>query len=315
MIIKSCSKCSGRPYTTNTDMLTCPYCSERLSVELVSLEDLCDRKEISATGNYSEQDHTEQDNQNTTGWGSVPPVPPVSYDNNSSKTENAPDNNHDANLVCKHDNTIRGRISQYSCTGREDGNYRRLFFVRWFQALVYRQRLEDTLHRFTVRVEDEKDSSGYSNYRDVPVNVHGTISRGLQLADNMEVEVSGKYNNGVLMASSVHIVNNGYKSKVNFQRSVRAIVSGIVFVLMLLFLCFIGSSSGLGFWIGIGTFLKLWGIYAVVLTVLYLVLAFTRIGIMFTMFRGREARFPIMGILIISMILAVLSLYAFAPYL
>lgn len=41
---------------------------------------------------------------------------------------------------------------------------------------------------------------GFGSYVDVPVNVHGTIAGGIQIIDNCEVEIRGKYKNHVLMA-------------------------------------------------------------------------------------------------------------------
>jgi hypothetical protein len=246
MIIKYCPNCSGRPYTKDFLMRSCPYCNADLQSEMVNEDILLNREEMKCNNQDLDFPHETKDQpdevhlENRYNSDKIPST----YLKKDSKVLDATRessgfsvNSHEIST------TVTGKISQYSSTGREDGAYRRLLPVKIYQALVYRQRLEDVLHRFTVRVEHNEDMLGHQNYTDVPVNVHGTISGGLQLVDNAEVEVHGKYNNGVLMADSIHIINNGHKSKVGFQRSVKAITYGILSALMLAFVIFVAASS------------------------------------------------------------------------
>ncbi len=310
MIIKYCNKCSGKPYTTDIELNVCPVCGSVLDVESVSEDELECRESLavptrSNSAPYDFENIPEDVNHND------------GYDDNAESQSGHPSGvryTGSKSFANKNVTTVRGRISQYSSTGNEDGNYRRLFFIRWYQAIVYRQRLEDVLHRFTVRVDDSGDGLGYQGYRDVPVNVHGTISGGLQLADNMEVEVSGKYDKGVLMASSINVVNNGCKSKVTFQRSIKAITYGILFGILLIFLCVLGANSTQGFWQGIGSFLKTWAVFAAILSVLYLITSFSRLGILFRIFRKKGVSFPLLGILLVSLALSFLFLYIFGSF-
>lgn len=337
MIIKYCNNCVGKPYTTEFDISVCPKCGTPLSVESVSEDTLQNRPKLGVAGSApkpfdpfnqngkgSNTDNkgsnnnynpfaTPADTCNEQPPSATPDVAPTPF-GYTPVSGSAPVSDSNKTIANKNVTTVRGRISQYSSTGNEDGNYRRLFFIRWYQAIVYRQRLEDVLHRFTVRVDDSGDGLGYQGYRDVPVNVHGTISGGLQLADNMEVEVSGKYDKGVLMASSINVVNNGCKSKVTFQRSIKAITYGILFGILLILLCVLGANSTQGFWQGIGSFLKTWAVFAAILSVLYLITSFSRLGILFRIFRKKGVSFPLLGILLVSLALSFLFLYIFGSF-
>ncbi len=217
-------------------------------------------------------------------------------------------NNNNRRIESNLGTTIRGRISQYSSSGREDGHYRRPLVTRLADAVLYRQRFEDVLHRFTVRVKGETDIFGNSEYFDVPVNVHGTIAGGIHLTDNNEVEVTGRYRDGVLMAQSITVISNGYRTSVRFQHSIGAIVTAVIVLIALVFgmVVLLDSSNGGGIWQSIAGFLKTWGIFSLILFVLYLMFCFSTFGFRFRLAMGSSRRSPLPAILLLGLILTVL---------
>lgn len=319
MIVKYCNKCAGKPYTTNVDIMSCPICSSTLRIESVDdfslderpmLPDICeDNQNGYKTQKHFEPTKTDEEKnlhlpiKDRKAKTEVVEQEKFSYKNGGFDQKNF-----------EPDECIRGRVAQYSSTGKEDGEYRRLLPVKIYQAIVYRQRLEDVLHRFTVRVEQSEDALGYQNYTDIPVNVHGTIAGGLQIVDNAEVEVHGKYKNGVLMADSVYVINNGYESKVGFQHSVKAITYGILSAIMLAFICFVAASSNGNFIANIKEFCTVWFVIAAILTVLYLITSLTKIGLLTRMFSNKRRSFPLFSILLISLALAFLFVSAFGSF-
>ena len=209
--------------------------------------------------------------------------------------------------------TIRGRISQYSSTGSEDGNYRRLLVQRIYDAIVYKQRFENLLHRFTVRVEGGTDAFGNQEYFDVPVNVHGTIAGGMQLADNNEVEVTGTYRGGTLMAREVTIIANGYRTPVQFQRAVGLIALSIAALVALIFGIYVAvdSSNGGSIWPTIVDFLKTWGVVSLILLVLYVMFCVSRFGFQLMLLMRGQRSHPLLTIVLLGFILTVLILAKF----
>lgn len=330
MIIKYCNNCEGKPYTNDLNKTICPVCGTALQAEfsentsLLGRLMLQEKKEIPFhnenpfnTSAFQQEtffdpfSESSQNGKEATNQNSVPIITTdkIISDQNKAKVEQ-PIKNDDFSER----RTICGRISQYSSSGREDGEYRRLFPVKVYQAIVYRQRLEDVLHRFTVRVEQSEDTLGYQNYTDIPVNVHGTIAGGLQLIDNAEVEVHGKYQNGILMADSIYVINNGYKSKVGFQHSVKAITYGILSAIMLAFVCFVAATSNGSFFTNIKEFCIVWFVIAVILTIFYLITSFSRVSFLTRMFSKKKPSFPIFGILLISLALAFLFVSVFGSF-
>lgn len=152
---------------------------------------------------------------------------------------------------------------------------------------------------------------GYSQYSDIPVNVHGTIASGMQITDNAEVEVEGKYRNGVLMASKVSVVNNGYHSQIKIQRSISAIIYGVLAVVAAIALIvFVANTDG-NFFANLKSFLLTWLVVSVVIAVLYLVLIFSKIGFLTRMATGKPKKFPIVGILLFSLIITMIFMNSF----
>lgn len=322
MIIKYCEKCSGRPYTTNLQINNCPKCGSVLGIESVDDIEVEDRtqlyipkeekhnEEISQHRSHYEKDN--DDNANTDYSKKLPVKKSKRQELATPFAKFQSDNSQKDNY--SPDNCIRGKVAQYSSSGTEDGEYRRFLPQKIYQAIVYRQRLEDVLHRFTVRVDRGEDSLGYQQYNDIPVNVHGTIAGGLQIIDNAEVQVSGKYRDGVLMADEIYIINNGYKSKVSFQRSVRAIVYGVLSAIMFLFVCFVAATSDGNFFANIKEFCTVWFVITAILTVLYLITRLTPIGILSRMYSKKKPTFPIFVIILISLALAFLFVSAFGSF-
>ena len=175
---------------------------------------------------------------------------------------------------------VRGKIANYSNSIQEGERYRRTFFERMRDLVLYRQRTDDVIHRFTVRTVTDADAFGMQDYADIPVNVHGIISRGMQLTNNAEVEVSGRYDDGTIMAEEIHLIHNGYKSRVRFQHSVRAITNTIFALLTFVLFLYIGIYYSGGFFENIKTFFVAWLISAGIMSVLYIVFLFSRAGML-----------------------------------
>lgn len=298
MLVKYCPSCDGRPYTSNTKMKVCPNCGKALQTEFVADGNLADREMLidvddvddslvaSNRGTQDLVDISDKDN------GIENPVIPVPEDNKFNN-----------------DNRIVGKVHNYSSTGNEDGTYRRFFITKLIDAIVFKQRYEDVLHRFMVRV-DNGGSYGYSNYTDVPVNVHGTIAGGMQISDNTDVEVVGKYKNGVLMAEDIYIINGGYKSRVSFQRNLSSLVYIFFSLLALGALVYYGITANGTFTENLQYLLIRWAVVFVVLSVLYFVFILSRLGVAIRISSGKRMGFPIFRILIFSLAIALAFIYA-----
>lgn len=351
MMIRYCPHCDGRPYTRVFDLFTCPSCGTALQMENVAESSLAGRPELVPDSDRSSlpegvRTETETTPEEITDGvtdeeETPPPVPqwrrpPVWSDLRTGEPvtrETGPivrpteggslaEQLHSGQTYTSNrrveaalGRTIQGRVSQYSSTGREDGHYRRLGLVRLYDALIYGQRFEDVLHRFTVRVRGGTDAFGQQEYFDVPVNVHGTISGGVQLADNNEVEVTGTYRHGVLMARRVTVVSGGYRTQIRFQHSVGLIVFTVL-ALLAMILC-IGvaadASNGGGLLTGIVGFLESWLAIAVILLVLYGMFCFSRFGIAWRVATGPRRRSPFLAILVVSLLLTVLIVSEYGP--
>lgn len=311
MLVKYCAKCDGSPYTEDLSVRVCPLCGNSLSVESADDRSLSLRAHLPESEPTDELDTWRDDlprtvSEEPTSVVLVPEDEPA-IDTSGGDSDYTP-------IETRGTVAISGKVSQYSSTGSEDGTYRRLLPVKIFQAIVYKQRMEDVLHRFTVRVEQGVDALGYQKYTDIPVNVHGTIAGGLQIFDNTEVEVHGRFYNNILMAERINIINNGYRSRVGFQRSVRAIAYGILAAVMAAFVLFVAISSNGSFVANLKEFCTIWLAMAAVLSVLYFITRFTRFGILSRMVSNRRRSFPLMGILLISLALAFIFANVFGSF-
>ncbi len=317
MLVKVCNTCRNR-YTKDLSLETCPFCHSALSVKSVGEGDLIGWEEFFGAGSGGNL---------PPAWGpapapvptggtnpAVPPIPGPPTPVMTQPTNVVPPANNAVQAPQMQGNgRIRGRVMQYSNTGREDGNYRRLLLIQKIpEALIYHQRLEDLLHRFNVRV-DPGDRMGYAQYVDVPVNVHGTISGGMQLADNAEVEVEGKFRGGTLMARRIYVITNGGRSQVKFQRAVGLIVTGILALLALIGVIVFASTVDGGFAANLKYLCIAWGITFAVSSVLYLLLILSRLGLVARIVGGQRPRFPFVGILLFSLMVAMIITYNFGP--
>ena len=316
MLVKMCVICSDNPYTKDISVEQCPRCKSTLALRSISEGDLVGHEEFFGAGSGGNQ---------SPAW--EPPSKPVPSGDNTPAVPSfgdppapvrpqqadvvAPENGGAPHLQGK--GRIRGRVMQYSSSGKEDGNYRRMLLIQKLpEALIYHQRLEDLLHRFSVRV-DPGDRMGYAQYVDVPVNVHGTISGGVQITDNAEVEVEGKFRNGVLMARHIYVITNGGRSQVKFQRAVGLIVTGILALLALIGVIVFASTVDGGFAANMRYLCIAWGITFAVSSVLYLLLIISRLGLVARIVGGRRPRFPFVGILLFSLMVAMIVTYNFGP--
>ena len=347
MIIACCPRCSGRPYTTDLTVMTCPTCGSALENELASDSELIGRPMLpsaqtwSGTNNAFDTGSSWPATTNTTTnpnpffWNTptqqnAPTNSSNAWDpfSNSSGTAIVPDpgdtasipivpdtNNplavpgagvgtsytgtsSDSHQTVRPGNTVIGQIDNYSNTATEPGMYRRMAFQRLIDAVVYGQRVEDLLHRFTVRVGSDDPLSG--NYVNVPVNVHGTIAGGMQLVDNLRVEVTGAYKDGVLMARHIYVLNAGSRVEVKFQRN----YGGIAILLAILLVIGFIAAGGLGdlgvLFSNLETFLTTWVFMSlIVAAVCYFI---------FPRFLGRV---PLVAVLVLGFLFALCSMNAF----
>lgn len=306
MIIKYCKNCLGEPYTKRLDIDVCPMCGNELKMISVDETELALRDEFEQSA--LEFSRKELLSENDEGDKNL-------FELDSEKTENKllPNISFYKHTTLPDKGTLNepyvvGKLTRYS-KADEDSGYKRLFIGKIIDAIFYKQRMEDVLHRFTVRVDCGKDALGHNEFKDIPVNVHGVIASGLQLDENCDVEVKGKYKNNVLMASEINVLNSGFKSKVHFQHSRGAIAYGILAIIALIFFIYVGLSSDGGFFANIKEFFVVWLVSAVVITILYFALFLSKLGVLLLM--GKKKSFPFVGILLCSFICALLFMNVF----
>lgn len=340
MLIKFCPVCMGKPYTTDLNENICPMCGAELTTEMVPDSTLDSRQKLNSpvfndtfsNKGFGEITQFGTENNDFTGFTSsdefgnsepfgqpfnTPEVTPEEqifpFDNPITPLVTHENNEHNdsvnsAVLTSKDGMSVVGKLTRYS-KADEDSGYKRLFIGKIIDAIFYKQRMEDVLHRFTVRVDCGKDALGHNEFKDIPVNVHGVIASGLQLDENCDVEVKGKYKNNVLMASEINVLNSGFKSKVHFQHSRGAIAYGILAIIALIFFIYVGLSSDGGFFANIKEFFVVWLVSAVVITILYFALFLSKLGVLLLM--GKKKSFPFVGILLCSFICALLFMNVF----
>lgn len=167
--------------------------------------------------------------------------------------------------------------------------------------MLYGQHVEDHLHMFWVRTGRPDPLA--SAQTDVPVNVHGTISGGAFLVDNMVVEVTGRFRNGVLMGETIDIVSGDQRTRVQLQRDVReelSVFGPITLVAAIMLGVVLGG--------GLGLFIATWLFTSAVLGFAWVFLL-SRLGIVaLLLLRGGSdggPRFPAMGILVVGLIITI----------
>lgn len=310
MLIRYCPRCAGRPFTQALGLINCPVCGSPLEMENVTGTAMAERAELDAVCGVS---GSSDDSFFTPFFGAPDPLDLTDPAPEPAGVVTVPPTSAHARSINRRvetsiGTTIRGRMSQYSSSGREDGNYRRLPGRRLYQAIRYGQRFEDLCHTFTVRVQGGTDELGNQEYFDVPVNVHGTIQGGVQLADNNEVEVTGSYCKGVLMARKISVISNGYRTTVQFQRSVGLMVIAALALIAAIVGIYILAdfSRGGAIWPSIVGFLKTWGTISAIIFVLYLMFCCSRFGFRLMMVLGCGFGSPIVTSLLLGLILAAL---------
>lgn len=273
MVIKYCPNCVNSPYTKNILMEVCPNCGTNLETEVVYKESALKKRMILSDSSLitekSHDDHTEENdseekyeldfqNRNTSDLVGI---------DDSSRI-----NNRNKNVYPRSSNRISGRVINYKCSSDEGGQYRRSFFRKLIDYILYGQKSEDVLHRFRVHI-GQADSFGYTRAKDIPVNVHGSISNGLSIDNNSDVEIKGKYNaNRIFMAKEIYIVNYGSKTKVNFRHDSRFISDFIYMMIAVVFVVITAANYKGGFFDGIGKFFKTWIVMLIIFSILYLFL-------------------------------------------
>ena len=296
MRVKYCRRCSGEPFTIDTDMRTCPICGSPLftkNVDSVELEGRLDLSSLTA-GNTDQTDNRV-----------------VITEPKSRKTEvlsNRPERRMQAQNLQETgmvrtffgDVIIRGQVHDYINSDIEGQRFVRTPIEKVIDAVLFRQRTDDILHRFNVRLEGDQRLDEEYGYSSVPVNVYGTIGAGMGIQNGDRVEVVGRLRNNVLLAKDVTVLTNGVGSRVRFRRDLR-------FVSLLLVLAAVLATGYVvsGYvkqipFTAVLYFLKIWGIFAAAIAVLYYTLIFSR-----TIWRNRGP-FPIVIILVVALIAAYL---------
>lgn len=197
--------------------------------------------------------------------------------------------------------TVRGRVVNYTNTDRSGGAYRRPVLQRLLEAALYGQRVEDHLHMFSIRTGNLDPLAG--GHVDIPVNVHGTISGGAALADNMTVEVTGRMKGGVLMAERVDVVSASCKTQVLFQHDLGEELS-VFGPAALVSVVLLGALLGGG----LGLFVATWLFTSAVIGVAWTFLL-SRLGVVaFLLLRGGRdggSGVPVMAILTIGLLITI----------
>ncbi len=196
--------------------------------------------------------------------------------------------------------TVQGRVLNYTNSSLAGGAYRRTLLQRFLDALLYGQRVEDCLHMFVLRMSNPDPLVG--GHTDVFVNVHGTIAGGAALMDNMTVEVTGRYRNGVLMARQIVVVSGGaQRAQVQFQYDLKEMLSVFWPVAFALVLMLAAGSGG-----GLSLFISTWLATSLLIAALWVVLI-SRMGVVgLLLLRGGKnggMGFPLLPILVIALLI------------
>ena len=254
MIIRYCTKCAGKPYTTNWNMRRCPKDGSLLERDSVDPSDLVGRPclDLGETGE-------EETGENEAG-NSLPDDPHSPRGSESEKEEP------DGSLIPLKDEketslspvkklsaflvpvksvlnalavrlesgsktsssgnhvVLTGRVTNYSRSSMQESGYRRSWFTKAWHALRYGQRTTDVLHRFTLRVDNGGGACNLGSTGTI-VNVHGIIAAGASINENDVVEVEGTYSprTGVLFARQIIVNSGGRNAKVRFQHDMGSV--------------------------------------------------------------------------------------------
>lgn len=315
VFLNICESCHG--YTTDEEMTECPVCGGELAFKPIDVKDKAKYKNLedmdfddfSSADSKSDfddpldDDFTEPKNHDSRGHSEE------SNDSDDIFTPKQHRNTYSRASSVSNRQSFTGIVYNYKNSDNDGSNYSRLFVMRLWDAIVYRQRMEDVLHYFRLHTSSGKDLDGMEVSKDINVNVHGTIVGGVHLADNSRLTVRGKFKNGVLMASDITDDDSG--SHIRFRRSYKAIATTIVLGLLFLIglIYGIASSNSAGDVLhNIGVFFGTLAIVYVVLIVLYLIASLTKFGIIMRVVSQRKMSVPWLALFIVAFAITILIL-------
>lgn len=315
VFLNICENCQG--YTTDEEMTECPVCGGTLASKPIDVKHKAKYKNLDdvefddfasdkATFNddpidddYTKPTETNNTNYTKDDWDEID-------DEYIPKPRN---NSHSRSRSSSSGECFTGIVYSYRNSDNDGSNYSRLFAMRLWDAIVYKQRMEDVLHYFRLHTSSGKDLDGMELSKVINVNVHGTIIGGVHLADNSKLTVRGKFKNGILMASDITDDNSG--SHIRFRRSYKAIATTIVLcILLLIGLIFgISNSNSIGdAFHNIGVFFGTLAIVYVVLIVLYLITSVTKLGIIMRVVSQKKMTIPWLALFIVAFAITILIL-------
>lgn len=305
-----CEKCHG--YTTDEGMTECPVCGGELAFKPIDVKEKAKYKNLDDMGFDDFAFDNESSFADPLDDDFADPKKRSNNDYDDTDVDFTPKSrssrtSHPSSLSSGE--SFTGIVYSYRNSDNDGSNYSRLFVMRLWDAIIYRQRMEDVLHYFRLHTSSGKDLDGMEVSKDINVNVHGTIVGGAHLADNSRLTVKGKFKNGVLMASDITDDDSG--SHIRFRRSYKAIVTTIVLgILFLIGLIYgISNSNSVGdVFHNIGVFLRTLAIVYVVLIVLYLIASFTKFGIMMRVLSQRKTTVPWLALFIVAFAITILIL-------
>lgn len=302
-----CESCHG--YTTDEEMTECPVCGGELAFKPIDVKDKAKYKNLDDMGfddfasdnepsfdDPLDDDYTEPKKRNNTSNNNT------DYDDTDVDfTPKSRSSSTSRSSSLSSGESFTGIVYSYRNSDNDGSNYSRLFVMRLWDAIIYRQRMEDVLHYFRLHTSSGKDLDGMEVSKDINVNVHGTIVGGAHLADNSRLTVRGKFKNGVLMASDITDDDSG--SHIRFRRSYKAIattiVLGILFLIGLIYGISSSNSVG-GVFHNIGVFFGTLAIVYIVLIVIYLIASFTKFGMIMRVLSQRKTIVPWLALFIVA---------------
>lgn len=315
VFLNICDSCHG--YTTDEEMTECPVCGGELAFKPIDIKDKAkytnledmDFDDFPSPGSKADFDDpldyaydepkNSYNNNHEDEYDETDVIPPPKQHKTTASQAGSNSNAQ----------SYTGIVYSYKNSDNDGSNYSRLFIMRLWDAIVYKQRMEDVLHYFRLHTSSGKDIDGMEISKDINVNVHGTIVGGAHLAENSRLTVRGKFKNGVLMASDITDDDSG--SHIRFRRSYKAIATtmalGILFLIGLIY--GIASANSAGDVIhNIGVFFGTLAIVYVVLIVIYLIASLTKFGIIMRVVSQRKMSVPWLALFIVAFVITILIL-------
>lgn len=298
-VLNICELCKG--YVTSDDVTQCPVCGSDMVFKSLDLKTIASYKLLDAPIEDTDNedfaaDQSFDNSEDAFSDDSIDITP------KQRVTEKKPL----IALPTGSDETFTGIVYNYKNSDSDQSKYSRLSVIKLWDAIMYRQRMEDVLHYFRLHVGSGKDEEGLELSRNINVNVHGTIVGGSHIQDNSKLTVSGKFKNGVLMASDILDEENG--SHIKFRRSYKAIASAIIFAFLfiygLIYAIVYGKAFG-GAGKSIGVLFRTFGITFVIVLVLYLIVSITKLGIVLRIVSQRKMTVPWIALVIVAFAISI----------